>query len=102
MKETMRLESKELERLWGRKQEQCEFEIDQLQEKAKLASTEMEKPRKDNERLMGLREEERLQWEGKWNQEEPEIRTKERKCTETREIEGELDGVSDEHTHTQR
>ena len=31
-----------------------------------------------------------------------EIRTKERKCTETREIEGELDGVSDEHTHTHR
>ena len=69
----------------GYKQEQCEFEIDQLKEKAKLASTEMEKLQKDNERLMGLREEERLQWE--WNQEETEIRTKERKCIETREIE---------------
>ena len=74
-------------------------EIDQLQDKAKLASKEMEKLRKDIERLMGLREEERLQWEGKWNQEETEIRTKERQCTTTQEMEGELDGVSDEHTH---
>ena len=29
-------------------------------------------------------------------------RTTEIKCTETREIEGELDGVKDEHTHTLR
>ena len=27
--------------------------------------------------------------------------TETNKCTETREIEGELDGVSDEHTHTE-
>ena len=33
----------------------------------------MEKLREDNERLRGLREEERLKWEGKWSQEETEI-----------------------------
>ena len=45
------------------------------------------KLRRENERLMGLREEE--------HQKETETN----KCTETREIEGELDGVSDAHTH---
>ena len=97
LKETMRLENEEQERLWSGKQKQNEFEINELKEKAKLASTEMEKLRRGNERLMGLREEERLQWEGKWNQKETETN----KCTEIREIEGELDGVSDEHTHTE-
>ena len=74
----MRLEDEEQERLWDRKQKQNEVEINELKEKAKFASTEMEKLRKDNERLMGLREEERLQWEGKWSQ-------KEIKTPETRE-----------------
>ena len=60
-----------------------------------MASTEMEKLRRENKWFIGLREEERLQWEGKWNQKETEAN----KCTETREREGELDGVSDEHTH---
>jgi len=85
----MRLENEEQERLWDRKQKQNEFEINELQEKVKFASTEMEKLRRENERLMGLREEE--------HQKETETN----KCTETREIEGELDWVSDEHTHTQ-
>ena len=69
LKETMRLENEEHERRWGRKQKQYEFEINQLEERAKLESTEMEKLRKDNEQLRGLREEERLKWEGKWSQE---------------------------------
>ena len=69
LKETMRLENEEQERWWNRKQKQNEFEINELKERAKLASTEMEKLRKDNERLMGLGEEERFQWEGKWSQE---------------------------------
>ena len=75
--------------------------INELKEKAKLASTEMEKLRRENERLMGLREEERLQWEGQWNQKETETN----KWTETQEIEGRLhgkDGVEDAHTHTHR
>ena len=38
-----------------------------------MESTEMENLRKDNEQLKGLREEERLKWEGKWSQEETEI-----------------------------
>ena len=100
----------------------------------------MEKLRRENERLMGLREEERLQWEGKWSQEveqhnnwgrvisprgamsvvqdlidttrrmkkqlgptlirETQLRMEEREVTgTTREIGGELDGVSDAHTH---
>ena len=75
LKETMKLENKEHERLWDRKQKQYEFEINQLKERAKLESTEMEKLQKDNEQLMGLREEERLKWEGKWNQEETQIVT---------------------------
>ena len=78
LKEMMRLENEEQERLWDRKQKQNEFEINELKERVKLKSREMEK-----------------------HQEETEIRTKERKCIETREIEGELDGVSDEHTHTE-
>jgi len=43
-----------------RKQKLYEFEINQLEEKAKLESTEMEKLRKENEQLKKLREEERL------------------------------------------
>jgi len=105
LKETMRLEKEEREEQWERKQKQYEFEINQLEERAKLESTEMEKLRKDNEQLMGLREEERLRWEGKWSQKETETNrhaeTTEIKCTETREIEGELDGVKDGHTHTE-
>ena len=98
LKETMRLENEEQERLWDKKQKQNEFEINELQEKVKFASTVMEKLRRENERLMGLREEERLQWEGEWNQKETEAN----RCAETREMEGELDWVSDAHTHTQR
>ena len=97
-----------------------EFEINQLKERAKLESTEMEKIRKDNEQLRGLREEERLKWEGKWSQEETEIinevtaeiirETKETKEvtetqivteTETWEIEGELIGMKNEHTQVE-
>ena len=37
-----------------------EFEINQFEEKAKLASTEIEKLRKENEQLKKFREEERL------------------------------------------
>ena len=88
-KETMRLEKEEREEQWERKQKQYEFEINQLEEMAKMESTEMEKLRKDNEQLKGLREEETNR----------HAETTEIKCTETREIEGELDGVKDEHTH---
>ena len=106
LKETMRLENEEQERLWDRKQKQNEVEINELKERVKLKSREMEKLRKDNEQLTGLREEERLRWEGKWSQKETgtnrHAETTEIKCTETREIEGELDGVKDGHTHTQR
>ncbi len=97
LKETMRLENEEQERLWDRKQKQNEVEMNELKERVKLKSREMEKLREENEQLMGLREEEQLRWEGKWSQKETETN----KCTETREIEGELDGVSDEHTHTE-
>ena len=57
----------------------------------------MEKLRKENEQLQGLREEERLKWEGKWSQEETQIVTE----TKTQEIEGGLKGPKDEHTHMQ-
>ena len=57
---------------WDRKQKQNEVEINELKERVKLKSREMEKLQKETET---------------------------NKCTETREIEGELDGVSDEHTH---
>ena len=79
---------------WDRKQKQNEVEINELQERVKLASTEMEKLRRENDRLMGLREEE--------HQKETETN----RCTETREIgkiEGRLHGgvgVGDAHTHT--
>ena len=71
----MRLEKEEREEQWERKQKQYEFEINQLEERAKLESTEMEKLRKDKQ-LMGLREEERLRWEGKWSQKETETKTR--------------------------
>ena len=83
LKETMRLENEEHERRWGRKQKQYEFEINQLEERAKLESTEMEKLRKDNEQLRGLREEERLKWEGKWSQKETEVMNEVTELTET-------------------
>ena len=70
MRQTTKLENEEQERLWDRKQKQNEVEINELKERVKLKSREMEKLRKDNERLMGLREEERLQWEGKRRQKE--------------------------------
>ena len=99
----MRLEKEEREEPWERKQKQYEFEINQLEERAKLESTEMEKLWKDNEQLMGLREEERLRWEGKWSQKETETNrhaeTTEIKCTDPREIEGGLIGPKDKHTH---
>ena len=42
---------------------------------------------------------ERRQKEAETNRHEETTETS--KCTETREIEGELDGVKDAHTHTQ-
>ena len=60
MKETMKLEKEKHEEQGERKQKLYEFEINQLEEKAKLESTEMEKLRKENEQLKKLREEERL------------------------------------------
>ena len=50
----MRLENEEQERQWSRKQKRYEFEINQLEERAKLESTEMEKLRKDNKQLKRL------------------------------------------------
>ena len=47
---------------------------------------------------MKSREMEKLQKETETNR---HAETTEIKCTETREIEGELDGVKDEHTHTE-
>ena len=67
LKETMKLEKEKHEEQGERKQKLYEFEINQLEERAKLESTEMEKLQKDNEWLRGLREEERLKWEGKWS-----------------------------------
>ena len=149
LKETTRLEREEREEQWERKQKLYEFEINQFEEKAKLASTEIEKLRKDNEQLKKFREEERLKRSQEVEQhndvgrviapqggtlvvrdliditrrmkqqlgqtlimETKEVTettiqeetnrhadTTEIKCTETREIEGELDGVKDEHTH---
>ena len=40
---------------WDRKQKQNEVEINELKERVKLKSREMEKLRRDNERLVGLR-----------------------------------------------
>ena len=55
LKETMRLENEKHEEQWERKQKRYEFEINQLEERAKLESTEMEKLRKENEQLKKLR-----------------------------------------------
>ena len=52
----MRLNHEEHERRWGRKQKQYEFEINQLKERAGFESTEMEKLRKENERLKKTQE----------------------------------------------
>ena len=60
LKEAMRLENEEPERQWNRKQKEYEFESNQHEERAKLASTEIEKLRKENEQLKKFREEERL------------------------------------------
>ena len=60
MKETMRLENEEHERRWDKKHKENEVEVNQLKERAKFESTEMEKLRKENEQLKKLREEERL------------------------------------------
>ena len=56
----MRLETEKHEEQWERRQRLYEFEINQLKERAKFESTEMEKLRKDNQELKKLREEERL------------------------------------------
>ena len=57
LKETMRLETEKYEEQWERKQKLHEFEINQFEEKAKLASTEIERLRKENEQLEKLRKE---------------------------------------------
>ena len=56
----MRLETEKHEEQWERRQRLYEFEINQLEERARLESTEMEKLRKENEQLKKLREDERL------------------------------------------
>ena len=56
----MRLETEKHEEQWERRQRLYEFEINQLEERAKFESTEMGKLRKDNQELKNLREEERL------------------------------------------
>uniref|UniRef100_A0A8C4NFS6 Uncharacterized protein n=1 Tax=Eptatretus burgeri TaxID=7764 RepID=A0A8C4NFS6_EPTBU len=60
LKETMRLEAEKHEEQWERKQKLYEFEINQLEGRAKFESTEIEKLREENEELRKFREEERL------------------------------------------
>ena len=55
---------------------------------------------KEKAKLTYVKIRERRQKEAETNRHEETTETN--KCTETQEIEGELDGVSDAHTHTQR
>ena len=138
LKETMRLEREEREEQWERKQKLYELEINQLEEEAKLASTEIEKLRREEERLKRSQEVEQHNNVGRVTSpqggtlvvrdliditrrmkqrlgqtliKETQMKMETREVTktkkemkvlpETREIEGELDGVRDEHTHTE-
>ena len=64
----------------------------------------MEKLRKENEQLKRLREEERLQWEGKWSQEEMEIVDEETETRIVKEITdaGDRNYMVRTNTHTWR
>ena len=130
------MEREEREEQWERKQKLYELEINQFEEKAKLASTEIEKLRREEERLKRSREVEQHNNVGRVTSpqggtlvvrdliditrrmkqrlgqtliKETQIKMETREVTktkkemkvmpETREIEGELDWVSDEHTH---
>ena len=82
---------------------------EQLKQKARLRYAEIVKEQgaKQREGRERLKEKARLRYAKKMERRQKETETNRHaettetnKCPETREVEGELDGVSDEHTHT--